>query len=155
MTTLEQIRTDFDQARRDRNTVISSLLGTVLGECNNAASRGKAARTLTEAEVIAIVQTTSKNIDQTMALIKDDPARADQHTKLSAESASLMRYLPVQLTSEELRQIAIRHDTLGFNLGKIMAHLKSTYPGRYDAREAADIIKDVLVKGDVLEKGVD
>lgn len=146
MTVVEQIRTDFEKARRDRNTVISSLLGTVLGECDLAASRGKVAHTLTEAEVVAIVQAAAKNIAHTMSLIKDDPARADQHVRLEAEALALVPYMPVPLTGEELRQIAIRQNALGFNLGKIMGYLKSNYPGRYDATEAVDIVKDVLMK---------
>ena len=141
---LETIREDHTNCLRNKNIVLRSLLGTVISDCEALSKSGKIAHALSDDEVVVVIQKTRKSMMQTIEIIATMEDRAEQKAKLHKEREYLEVYLPQALTKEELAQIAIQRETLNENLSQIMTHLKKNYAGRYDAREAHDIIKEVV-----------
>lgn len=141
---LDRVREDHIASRRNRNVVLSNLLGTIISECDTIAKSGKAARELTDDEVLAIIQKTRKKMLETIVIIAEIPERAEQKTKLLQEREYLEVYLPQMLTNEELAAIVIQREILNENLGQIMGYLKKNYAGRYDAKEAHAYIKEMI-----------
>ena len=66
---------------------------------------------------------------------------------LEQERDYLDKYLPTQLSRDEIEKIAIEQEVLGQNFGQIMGFLKKTYAGKYDPQFASQIIKEVIVAG--------
>jgi uncharacterized protein YqeY len=144
MILLEKIRSDWMEARKKHDAVVANLLGTVIGECDTAAKSGKTEHVLTEADVIKIVQSMRNRISETISLIVNRPERAPDLAKWRIELEQISTYLPQQLSNEALTEIAIGQHSLGLNLGQIMTYLKANHPGRYDAKLALDIVKEII-----------
>ncbi len=145
MSLLDRIKADQLSARKARDAVVANLLGVVISTCDTKAKQGKAPRNLTDDEIVAVIKNTLKQVGETMALLDGNTERADEIAKLTQERNQLETYMPQQLNDEELTIISIRQHSLGLNLGQIMAHLKTDYAGRYDAKRASEIIKGVVL----------
>jgi len=142
-TLLTKIKAQQLQARKNRATVESALLTTLLGE---AAMAGKndGNRESTVAEVTATIKKFVKNIDSLPVAAQSDISRQ--------EKAILEAFLPKQLTEDELRSILIAEmnlfgiQTVGMRLtmGDLMKFLKDKHAGTYDGGMASKLIKELL-----------
>ncbi len=140
---LERIKSEHLHARKERNTVISNLLGTVIAECDTKAKQEKVAKILSENEILDVVKSFSKKLSETMALLVDKPDRTSDLLRCETELNYLKTFLPQQLTETELTEIAVRQHSLGLNVGQVMGHLKIHYAGRYDAKQAITIVREI------------
>lgn len=145
---LETIRTDLVAARRTRNNVASNVLRTVIAECEKQAhgTGGQQAHVLTDQEVLGVITKLTKSVTETKALVQK-AGRIDsieEAMKLSDELDLLAGYLPQQLTADELRAVVVQLVESGLNFGKVMAALRENHGGTYDAKQAADLVKEVL-----------
>lgn len=140
---LGNIRTDLVTARKSGDTVTSNVLRTVIAECEKRAkgTSGQQAREMTDVDVLGIVSKLSKDIAETKTLLQDKPDRVAEIAKLETETDVLAKYLPKQLTDDELRGIIQSMVDSGADMGVIMKTLKSEHHGTYDAKLAAGIIK--------------
>lgn len=144
MTLLATIKAAQLQARKDRDTIATNVLTTLVGEAG-AIGKNAGNRETTDAEVVAIVKKFIKNMDETLALIKEPQAVAD----LQRERSIVAEFLPKQLTSEELRSTLeglsneLDAHTLR-EMGKIMKVLKERYDGQYDGALASTLVKQIL-----------
>jgi uncharacterized protein YqeY len=144
MSLLQTIKAAQLQARKDRNTIATNVLTTLIGE---AEAIGKTAgnRETTDSEVVALAKKFIKGVDETLGLVK----HPDAVTGLQAERALLTQFLPKQMSSEELT-VALKaiSDELNAHtlrdMGKIMKVLKERYDGQYDGAAASTTIKGML-----------
>lgn len=142
MSTLLKIKEDQLAARKAKNTNEATLLTTLLAE---SVIVGKnQGRDSTDEEVIAVVKKFIKNNAQYISDIGS--SNAELKMKLEEEKAILSRYIPSQLTDEQLTHIVrdiITNDSSA-NMGSIMKSVKSSYEGQYDGKLLSSIVKSLL-----------
>ncbi len=142
MTTLiEQIKADQVAARKGRATAKASLLTTLLGE---ASIIGKnAGRETTNDEVVAVVKKFIKNIDECLAVEKDELKLA----ALNSEKAILDLYLPAQLNPEQMTEIINKiavDKGSPLDLKDIMSGFKAQFAGMFDGKVLSTIARGWL-----------
>lgn len=140
MSLFETLKKDQLRARVERNAVKSSVLTTLVGELQTAASRDKNT-VLTDGDVVNLIRKFIKNNEETFRLSgKQDGLRENEY---------LINYLPQQLSSSQLNTLIQTIMTNGgYNhkrdLGKILGELKTNYDGRYEAKEVIVLINKIL-----------
>ena len=125
----ERILADKTQATRDSNKSLSILLGVVLGEIERRPDKNDS-----DEIVLNIIKKMVEN---------------SKICGVEFEITNLEKYLPTQITEEELETIITDFMTTENieskkDIGKVMAHLKSNYNGQYDGKIASIIISKKL-----------
>lgn len=138
MTTLENIKNDLDNARKEKKQQLLTLLVTLYSE---ACMVGKTKRNglPTEEEVTSVVKKFKIGVEEIAKIkgLSDD---------LQYELDIYERYLPIMLTKDQLVEIVSGISPKPNNLGEVMKFLKEKYSGLYDGKVASDIAKEVLTK---------
>jgi uncharacterized protein YqeY len=141
MTIIEKLRADQIAARKNKDTVRTTLLSTLIGETVKV-GKDKDNRESTDEEAIAVVKKFKKNLLDTIALLKGSNAALDD------ELALYDSYLPKQLSTEDLTQTITRFvaENTDAKMKDIMAYLKTNFAGLYDGKEASQISNQILTK---------
>lgn len=142
MSIIDNIKKDQLSARKSKNTVESTLLTTLLAE---SVIVGKnQGRETTDQETVAVIKKFVKNINEYISAVKGN----DNETlnKLKTELDILSRYLPPQLTEDEMSVIVsnLISDDPTLNVGSIMKVMKERYDGRYDGKTLSSVAKGLL-----------
>jgi uncharacterized protein YqeY len=104
MSTLKDLlTTDLRAALKARDELTTSTLRMALAAIGNAEVAGSAKRDLTDDEVLAVLTKEAKKRREAATAFAD-AGRAEQAAKESAEGEVLDRYLPQQLSDEELTE---------------------------------------------------
>ena len=138
----DRLRDDLNAARRERDKARTLVLGTTLSEVRNREIElGHEAK---DEDVQQVVQRAVKRRREAAEQMRsgnreDLAAREDQEAEL------LAKYLPAQLSEEEVRgfvkeAIAAGADNVGAVMGRIMPRIK----GVFDGREANRIVREEL-----------
>ena len=144
MSLLETIKNNLTEARKAKNAATSGVLSTLYSE---AAMVGKndGNREATDAEVVSKVKAFLKNIDETLKAL---PGGHAQIELLRKEKELLTKYLPQQMSQEELKtvvaEIGSAHEKSMRAMGKIMGELKAKHDGKFDGKLASTLVKDYL-----------
>ncbi|MDH5719338.1 MAG: GatB/YqeY domain-containing protein [Spirochaetia bacterium] len=144
---LEQLKKDSLNARKEKNTIKSNLLTTLISE---AVMIGKndGNREPTEEEITAVIKKFIKsNKEATAALQKS--GRDD--SKEIEEEKILTSYLPKQLSESELESIIQEiisklSEKSPKMMGQVMSELKNNYAGLFDGQTASQIVKKNLIE---------
>ena len=138
MSTLENIKSDLDNARKEKKQQLLTLLVTLYSE---ACMVGKTKRNglPTEEEVTSVVKKFKIGVEE-IAKIKGI------NEDIRYELDLYEKYLPTMLTKDELIKIVSEINPVPSNLGEVMKYLKEKYAGLYDGKEASDIAKNILAK---------
>lgn len=143
---MDQIRAAQLEARKTRNATKAGLLTTLIGE---AAAIGKndGNRETSDSEVVAVIKKFIKNIDLTLEAMQGR-GRHDDEAVMIAEKEILEKFLPSQLSEDQLKAIVValknEYDAGPKDMGKILGTLKMRHSGQYDGKMASDITKTVL-----------
>ena len=143
---MDQIRAAQLEARKTRNATKAGLLTTLIGE---AAAIGKndGNRETSDSEVVAVIKKFIKNIDLTLEAMRGR-GRHDDETVMTTEKEILEKFLPSQLSEDQLKAIVValknEYDAGPKDMGKILGTLKMRHSGQYDGKMASDITKTVL-----------
>lgn len=136
------IKTDALTARKNRDTRTATSLTTLIGELETFAKN--AGREPTDADVVAFVQKTLKNVDEVLRLASQE---SSSYLTAVDERALFERYLPKQLSRDELSAIIETAIEAGAtNVGDVMKLLKTSYNGQYDGAVASAILKARFAK---------
>jgi uncharacterized protein len=100
----DQLRADLTAAMKDRDEVRTRTLRMALTSVGNEEVAGKAARELSDDEVLKILARESKRRREA-ATAFEEAGRTDQAAAERAEDAVLVEYLPAQLSDAELTGI--------------------------------------------------
>lgn len=146
MSLLQRIKDDSLTARKDKLSGAAILLTTLYSE---AAMVGKnnGNRETSDTEVIAIVKKFKANNEETLKVLADTDERYHQAL---AENEILDRYLPKQMSEDELQSIVTKliaeHaiPKTPKSMGSVMKLLKDGFEGRYDGALASKIVSAVL-----------
>lgn len=142
---LETIKAASLAARKAKDAEQAALLTTLFAE---AARIGKDAgnRETTDEETVRVVRKFLKGIDESLAVLTQDEARA----RALRERAVLEQFLPKLVTGAELSAVvsdivATLPEKTPKQMGLVMKALRDRLGGAYDGNEASTLVKTALV----------
>ena len=138
----ERLRDELNAARRERDKERTLILTTTLSEVRNREI--EMGRDATDEDVQEVVQRAVKRRREAAEQMRAGD-REDLAAKEDAEAQLLMKYLPAQLSEDEVRgyvreAIAAGADNMGAVMGRIMPRIK----GAFDGKAANRIVKEEL-----------
>ena len=147
----ETLKSDLTEAIRSSNKVVSGTIRMVLTAITNEEVSGKEARVLTEAEIITVLSREAKKRREAA----DEFAKAnrpDRSAEEKAEGEVIARYLPAQLTEEDVKKlIAVAIAATGAagpgDMGKVMGAIKGQIAGKADGSLVSSLVKAALAGG--------
>jgi uncharacterized protein YqeY len=145
MTTFkDRLESDLHTAMKARDDLVTSTLRMAIAAVRNEEVSGKAARTLTDDEVLAVIRRETKKRREAATAFAD-AGRVEQADRERAEEGVLEAYLPKQLTDDDLVTIVTAAlagiDVTGKSaLGPAMKAANAAVAGRAEGgRVAAEV----------------
>ncbi|MEZ0106248.1 uncharacterized protein YqeY [Catenulispora sp. EB89] len=149
MTALKQtLRTDLTAAMKSRDELVTATLRMALTAVGNEEVAGKAARELSDAEVVQVLTREAKKRREAAEAFENG-GRPEQAAREQAEGEVLARYLPKQLSDEELtalvaEAIAETGAEGPKGMGLVMKALNPKIAGRAEGGRVAAAVKSAL-----------
>lgn len=142
------LTTDMRAALKARDELTTSTLRMALAAIGNAEVAGKAKRDLTDDEVLAVLTKEAKKRREAATAFAD-AGRAELAAKESAEREVLDRYLPQQLSDEELTEavkgaLASGGFTGRAQMGPAMKAAQAAVAGRAEGGRVAQEVRRQL-----------
>ena len=144
----EILQSDLTEAIRGRAEVKSGTIRMLLSAITNEEVSGKAARVLTDAEIITVLSREAKKrreaVDAYIAA-----KRTDLADKEKAEGEVIAEYLPAQLSEDEIKKmiadaIAETGATGPAGMGLVMKVLSPKIAGKADGGVVSGLVKAAL-----------
>ncbi len=141
---IEKIREDRLKAMKARDEKRRNLLGVLIADAS------KDAKQPDDATVIRFVKKFIDNARENLQMLEKTGGSATNREDAQKEIEVLMEYLPSQLTGDSLaeainRVIEIESiDPSPACMGKVMKALGMHHAGRYDGKEASELVKRIL-----------
>jgi uncharacterized protein YqeY len=149
----EQIRTDLTASMKAKNTTVTGTLRMVLAAIQAEEVSGKAARELSDDDVMKVLARESKKRAEAATVFAENN-REELATKERAEGEIIARYLPAQLSDEELgamvdQAIAAVTEETGQapamrQMGQVMGHATTLAAGRADGKRLSSAVRSRL-----------
>lgn len=129
----DTIKADIMLARKNNDTFTVTVLSTLLGEVDRAS---------TDTDLSKIVLKFINDAQFTIDNTNDN----DTKIKLKKEIEILLKYAPVQMNDETLKQVILKflETTPKANIGQVMKYLKENHNNQYNGKSAQTIIKELL-----------
>jgi len=150
----ERLRADLTTAMKARDELVKATLRMTLTAIGNAEVAGTAARELSDDEVLKVIAKEAKKRTESAEAFAG-AGRAELAAQERAEGEVLARYLPKQLTDDELAVIAQTavDETAGElgerpgprQMGQVMKRANAAAAGRADGGRVAAAVKALLV----------
>jgi len=155
VTTLkEQLRHDLTAAMKARDELVKSTLRMTLTAIGNAEVAGTQARVLDEVEVLKVIAKEAKKRAESAEAF-DAAGRGELAAQERAEGEVLARYLPTQLSDDELATIArtaveetaaeLGQQPGPRQMGQVMKRANAAAAGRADGGRVAAAVKALLL----------
>jgi uncharacterized protein len=141
---LARLQGDLNSSRKSQDKAATLLLGTVLSEVKN--KKIELRRDPADADVIDVIRRSIKRRRESAEMYtKGD--RKDLADKELAEAAALEKYLPAQVSDEELRA-AVRAAIAGgaTQIGAVMGKVLPQFKGRAEGGTINAIAREELSK---------
>jgi uncharacterized protein YqeY len=144
----EKLQSELTEAIRGRAEVKSGTIRMLLSAITNEEVSGKAARVLTDAEIITVLSREAKKrreaVDAYIAA-----KRTDLADKEKAEGEVIAEYLPAQLSEDEIKKmiadaIAETSATGPAGMGLVMKVLSPKIAGKADGGVVSGLVKAAL-----------
>ena len=144
----EKLQADLTEAIRGRDEVKSGTIRMLLSAITNEEVAGKAAKVLTDAEVITVLSRETKKrreaVEAFTAAKRDDLA-----DKEKAEGVIIAQYLPEQLSEAEIKKMiadAITETNAAgpAGMGLVMKVLQPKIAGKADGGVVSGLVKAAL-----------
>jgi len=144
----EKLQADLTEAIRGRDEVKSGTIRMLLSAITNEEVAGKAAKVLTEAEIITVLSRETKKrreaVEAFTAAKRDDLANKEK-----AEAAVIAQYLPEQLSEAEIKKmiaeaIAETNAAGPAGMGLVMKVLQPKIAGKADGGIVSALVKAAL-----------
>ncbi len=139
-----RLEEDMRAAMKARDELVTSTLRMAIAAVRNAEVAGSAARELSDDEVLSVLTKEAKKRREAATAFAD-AGRAEQASKERAEEEVLARYLPSQLSDEELAEIVAQALAGGGfaglkSMGPAMKAVQAAVAGRAEGgRVAAEV----------------
>ena len=146
----EKLQADLTDAIRSRNEVVSGTVRMLLAAITNEEVAGKAAKVLTEAEIITVLYREAKKRREAVEAYTQ-AKRDDLAGKEKAEAAVIANYLPEQLSEDEIKKLiqeAINETGASgpAGMGLVMKVLQPKIAGKADGGVVSGLVKAALAK---------
>jgi hypothetical protein len=144
----EKLQADLTEAIRGRDEVKSGTIRMLLSAITNEEVAGKAAKVLTDAEIITVLSRETKKrreaVEAFTAAKRDDLANKEK-----AEAAVIAQYLPEQLSELEIKKmiaeaIAETNAAGPAGMGLVMKVLQPKIAGKADGGIVSSLVKAAL-----------
>ena len=144
----EKLQADLTEAIRGRDEVKSGTIRMLLSAITNEEVAGKAAKVLTDAEIITVLSRETKKrreaVEAFTAAKRDDLANKEK-----AEAAVIAQYLPEQLGEAEIKKmiaeaIAETNAAGPAGMGLVMKVLQPKIAGKADGGIVSSLVKAAL-----------
>lgn len=137
-----RLQSDLTEARKARDKVRTLVLSTTLSELRNREI--ELGRDATDEDVQQVVSRAIKQRKDAAEQMLQG-GRSDLAEKEEGEAEELLRYLPEQLTPDEVRAM-IREIVEGGTsvMGAVMGQLMPRIRGRFDGKQANALVREVL-----------
>ena len=150
MSIKENLRSDLTQAIRGRDEITSSTIRMVLTAITNDEVSGKEARVLSDDEVITVLSREAKKRREASEAF-ENAGRADKAALEKAEGEVISKYLPAQLSVDEIKKliagaIASTGAAGPADMGKVMGAVKPLIAGKADGSIVSTLVKEALIK---------
>jgi uncharacterized protein len=144
----DRLTDDLRSAMKSRDELTTSTLRMALTAVRNAETAGEAARELSDDEVLGVLTKEAKKRREA-ATAFSGAGRGDQAAKENAEGAILDRYLPAQLSDEEIAAlVAEALQAGGFTgkaqMGPAMKAAQAAVAGRAEGGRVAAAVRAQL-----------
>jgi uncharacterized protein YqeY len=146
----EKLQADLTDAIRSRNEVVSGTVRMLLAAITNEEVAGKAAKVLTDAEIITVLSREAKKRREAVEAYTQ-ANRDDLAGKEKAEAAVIANYLPAQLTEDEIKKLiqeAITETGASgpAGMGLVMKVLQPKIAGKADGGVVSGLVKAALAQ---------
>ena len=141
---LARLQGDLNSARKSQDKAGTLLLSTVLSEIKN--KKIELRREPADADVIDVLRKSIKRRRESVEMYTKG-GRKDLADKETAEATALEKYLPAQVSEDELRT-AVRAAIAGgaTQIGAVMSKVLPQYKGRADGSTISAIAREELGK---------
>lgn len=146
MSLLDQVDSDFNQALKSKESEKLSILRLLKSAIKNAEIEKK--QPLTDEDVIKIIQ---KEVKQRKDSIESfqSAGRTELAEKEQSEIELLKKYLPAEISDEELEKIVKDSiDTVGAksmsDFGNVMSQVMPKISGKADGSRVSEKVKEIL-----------
>ena len=144
---LNRIQSDLNAARKAQDRTLVLVLGTALSEIKNR--QLELARDATDEEAVDVLRKGIKRRRES-AEMYTSAGRADLAEKERAEQEVLERYLPPQVSDDEIRAAVRGAISDGAaNVGAVMGKVMPQFKGRAEGGTINAVARDELAKGQV------
>ena len=147
----EKLQEDLTAAIRSSDKLVSGTIRMVLSAITTEEVAGKEARKLSDDEIINVLSREAKKRREAA----DEFAKAGREDKSAEEKAEgevIARYLPAQLTEDEVKKIIA--DAIAStgaagpaDMGKVMGAIKPLIAGKADGALVSSLVKSTLNGG--------
>lgn len=150
MSIKESLRSDLTEAIRGRDEITSSTIRMVLTAITNEEVAGKEARVLSDDEIITVLSREAKKRREAAEAF-ENAGRADKAALEKAEGEVIAKYLPAQLSVDEIKKIIADAVTSTgaagpADMGKVMGAVKPLIAGKADGSIVSTLVKEALNK---------
>ena len=151
MSIKETLKADLTEAIRSSDKLLSGTIRMVLTAITNEEVAGKEARVLTDDEVITVLSREAKKRREA----SEEFAKAGRDEKAAEEKAEgevIARYLPAQLSEDDIKKIiadaVAKTGAAGpADMGKVMGAIKPLIAGKADGALVSSLVKSTLAGG--------
>jgi uncharacterized protein len=138
----EKIRSDLNTARRERDKLTTTVVSMMLADIRNREI--ELGHEATDADVTSLVTTSIKRRREAAEQMRAG-GREELAAREEKEAEILQRYLPPQLTEEEVREIVRAAISGGASdLGGVMKTIMPRVKGLFEGRELNRIVREEL-----------
>ena len=146
----ETLKADLTEAIRSSDKVVSGSIRMVLTAITNEEVSGKEARVLTDDEIITVLSREAKKRREAAEEFAK-AGRTDKAADEKAEGDVIAKYLPAQLSEEEIKQLISEAVTATgaagpADMGKVMGAIKPKIAGKADGALVSSLVKAALTK---------
>ncbi len=150
MSIKERLRADLIEAIRSRAKVNSGTIRMVLSAITNEEVAGKEARVLTDAEIVIVLSREAKKRREAAEAF-EAAGRADRALLEKEEGAIIAKYLPEQMSEDDVKKLIAEAMTSSgaagpADMGKVMGILKPQIAGKADGALVSKLVKESLAK---------
>jgi len=144
----ETLKNDLTEAIRSSDKVVSGTIRMVLTAITNEEVSGKEARVLTDDEIITVLSREAKKRREAAEEFAK-ANRADKAAEERAEGEVIAKYLPAQLSDDDIKKIiAAAVASTGAagpgDMGKVMGAIKPQIAGKADGALVSSLVKAAL-----------
>lgn len=122
-----------------------ALLTNVIGEFDLARTKKVNLNKSEDEIMLPIVQTAIAHAKEELAALREVGAAVNKCDRAIQDAVLLERYLPEELSEQDLREMAAEHLAKGEKMPAMMKNLRENFVGRFDGKLASDIAKEILL----------